>query len=78
MNTYIDDPWRELSRAVLKRAGDEARKGSVEAIYWLKDPETLDSFVLASGLDTRAVERFANREEQRLARARGARHSAAN
>lgn len=64
--SYGGDPWRELMRGVVRRAGQEAKAGEVDAIYWLKDQAILDSFVLAAGLDCRAVKALAQAAEGRV------------
>jgi hypothetical protein len=64
----VDDPWRELMRAVVANAAMQARRGMIEAIVWLRHPDTLDTYVLAAGVDTREVTRFANEAEARVIR----------
>lgn len=64
------DGFRELARAVVRRAAEQAKRGSADAICWLQDEQVLDTFVYIAGVDTRAVIALAQEAEQRVIRAR--------
>jgi cytochrome P450 len=67
---FMDDGWREMIRAVVRKAGDDARHGKPDAFLWLQEPETLDTFVTVAGIDTRAVVQLARKAEQRVTKKR--------
>ena len=53
--------WRRLIAAVIRQAAIEAKAGNVPAIYWLQDQDTLDSYAIVAGIDSRKVKARAGR-----------------
>ena len=69
--THIDDPWRELTRAVIREAAQDTlscnchRKNRIQAVTWLQGPDA-DLFCAVGGVRADTVRAWAARTQKRL------------